>query len=69
MKRTITSIFNRFKESYNSVLESDLSQNTKPLYLDNLKESNKNLIRILFGDKGVEKFETMLKKELNNSEL
>ena len=66
MNAMLNSIFDRFKESYYSVLDSNLSVHNKPLYLENLKEENKNLIKQLFGESGVEKFEALVNNELRN---
>jgi len=64
MERSLNLIFDRFKESYSSVNESDLSQHHKPLYLENLKQDNTNLVRQLFGEKGVKKFEQLINRNI-----
>lgn len=62
MDNNLNLIFDRFKESYSSVKESDFSHQHKPLYLDNLKEDNENLVRQLYGEKGVKKFTKFIKR-------
>ena len=62
MDQNINLIVDRFKESYFSVKDSDFSQHNKPLYLENLKQDNTSLVRQLFGEKGVKKFEKLIKK-------
>jgi hypothetical protein len=64
MDQNLNLIFDRFKESYSSVKDSNFSEQNIPLYLENLKQDNTNLIRQLFGEKGVKKFEKLIKKEI-----
>jgi hypothetical protein len=64
MDQNLNLIFDRFKESYSSVKDSNFSQHNIPMYLENLKLDNTSLVRQLYGEKGVKKFEKLIRKEI-----
>ena len=64
MDKNLNLIFDRFKESYSLVKMSEFSQQNIPFYLENLKLDNTNVVRQLYGEKGVKKFEKLIKKEI-----
>lgn len=62
IKKNIEIIFDRFESSQRQIVSSNFSNNTKPLYIENLRNENINLVEKLYGDDGVKRFKYLLKR-------